>query len=159
MDWPNPSYEAWRWQYEVAIRSQPDDAFRVMPASDAPLIIEEWPNPSYEAWWRQYEVAIESQAGLHTGNLSPQAYNAIRNDVVIVSSGTGTVYLAAAATVGSGGIICVANEGVGTVTIDAAGAELINGAATQTLSQHRTMMLISTGSAWVILSSNNPGAL
>ena len=72
------------------------------------------------------------------------------------ATGTWTLSLLAAATAGAGFAVIVANAGSGTITVDPADAETIDGAATATLEAGRAAILISTGSGWA--SAALPGA-
>ncbi len=71
-------------------------------------------------------------------------------------TGSWTLSLLAAATAGAGFAVIVANAGSGTITVDPADAETIDGAATATLEAGRAAILISTGSGWA--SAALPGA-
>ena len=160
-DWPNPSVaRAWRTR-QVALDSQPLGSYQplfTVVLADVPLshIQHDWPNPSLAAVRRARQIAQQSQADVWQDYApyyvaAPNAYTAVRNDVVL-ATGTGTINLTAAATVKTGGIICVKNMGVGVITVDAAGAETIDGAATFTLSnQFDAIMLITNGANWMIL--------
>lgn len=64
-------------------------------------------------------------------------------------TGTWTLSLPAASSAGAGFAFCVVNSGAGIITIDANGAELIDGAATATLDAGLSIILVCTGAAWL----------
>jgi hypothetical protein len=78
----------------------------------------------------------------------------------LCGTGSYTVDLPAASTAGEGFIVGFMNTGSSTIiTIDAAGADLINGAATYTLeSQYASIWLISDASNWYSLAIGLPVA-
>lgn len=63
------------------------------------------------------------------------AYTAVLNDnsSILRTSGTWTLSLTAATTLGNGWEVLVYNDGAGTITVDPNGAETINGSATMTV--------------------------
>lgn len=63
-------------------------------------------------------------------------------------TGSWTLSLTAAATLGDGFYVWVRNTGSGTITIDPAGAETIDGAVTYTLNAGHYCLLICDGSNW-----------
>lgn len=63
-------------------------------------------------------------------------------------SNTITITLPAAATAGDGFMVAVTNAGSGTVTVDADGAETINGVTTIALNPGGGGVFVSNGSAW-----------
>lgn len=67
---------------------------------------------------------------------------------VLLCSGTWTLSLTAAATLGNGFGVGVINTGTGTITIDPNLDETIDGAATLALGPGETALLLCTGSAW-----------
>ena len=78
------------------------------------------------------------------------AYTVMASDrgAMIDCSGTFTLSLTAAATLGAGFSISLRNSGTGVITIDPSGAELIDGAATITLSAGESFDLYCTGTSW-----------
>lgn len=67
---------------------------------------------------------------------------------VFVCSGTWTFNLIAVGTAGAGYSFLVANTSSGTITLDGAGSETINGAATLVLPASCAALLVTDGSAW-----------
>lgn len=149
---PLPSFLTLTSQHLVAIGSQAgvwNDQLPLRLPDPIPVHQEDWPNPrgSLPA---SYLAAINAQAAVWQDRLAlqlPGTYLAVRNDAVLGQS-TGTVYLTAAATVGAGGVIVVKNAGVGTITIDANGAETIDGALTKSLAGGASVALITDGASW-----------
>lgn len=79
------------------------------------------------------------------------AYTAVLADhgkTIDATSGTWTLSLTAAATLGDGWWTALRNTGSGTITVDPDGAEQINGAATLALAQNETAIIVCTGSAF-----------
>lgn len=78
-------------------------------------------------------------------------YTATTADAVLTANGTFTINLYAAAG-NAGRILEIKNIGTGVITIDANGAELIDGALTQTLDgQYFSFTLLCDGTGWSIL--------
>ena len=80
------------------------------------------------------------------------SYTATANDratVLNYTGGAGTLALTSAATLGSNWFVYVCNQGTGTLTVDPAGAETIDGAATIPILQGESCMIISNGTAFV----------
>lgn len=67
---------------------------------------------------------------------------------VLMVSGTWTLSLTAAATLGAGFSVGVVNIGGGTVTINPAGAETVDGATTLVLSSGNSCILVTDGTIW-----------
>ena len=63
-----------------------------------------------------------------------------------------TFPLTAAATIGTGSFFPMKNIGAGLLTIDPSGGELIEGAATFTLSQNQGALIYCTGGAWRVIA-------
>ena len=82
------------------------------------------------------------------------AYTVVAGDrgKVFSCSGTWTLGLTAVATLGAGYSCIIANTGSGTITIDPASAELVDGAATFALGRGRMVLIVCTGSAWITLA-------
>lgn len=80
------------------------------------------------------------------------------NDEGSVQAFTGssntTATLPSAATVGSGWVISVVNNGTAILTIDGDGSETINGSLTKTLSANQSAILSSDGSNWYLLGTD-----
>ena len=143
-------------KWRIALDSQPLGTYFPLfttTVADVPLshIQHDWPNPDLRNLRRAQRVALNAQADVwqnYTPYYSSATYTAVRNDVVL-ASGTGTIVLTAAATVKTGGIICVKNIGTGVITINPTGAETIDGALTVTLSvQWAAAIMITDGANW-----------
>jgi len=96
-------------------------------------------------------TALATLGSLGSGYVSKTAtYTVVSSDRgrMIDSSGTFTLNLTAAATLGAGFTIAVRNSGTGDVTLDPSGAELIDGVATVTLPPGEAYDLYCTGTAW-----------
>lgn len=78
------------------------------------------------------------------------AYTVVAGDRgrLLRCSGTWTLSLTAASTLGNGFAVAVRNVGSGTITVDPAGSETIDGATTIALGAGEAAILICTGSAW-----------
>lgn len=63
-------------------------------------------------------------------------------------SGTWTLSLTAAATLGAGFAVAVRNTGSGTITVDPASTEQVDGATTISLAAGEAAILVCTGTAW-----------
>lgn len=89
----------------------------------------------------QVASAVSSKTG---------AYTVVAGDrmKLIRASGTWTLSLTAASTIGDGFICFVRNYGSGTITIDPNSSETINGAATIALLPEQSGILVCSGSAW-----------
>lgn len=79
------------------------------------------------------------------------AYTVVAADrgKVLSCSGTWTLALTAAATLGNGFMLSVVNTGSGVITIDPSGAETIDWAATFNLGAGLSIILVCTGTGWV----------
>jgi len=96
-------------------------------------------------------TALITLGSLGSGYVSKTAtYTVVSGDRgrMIDCSGTFTLNLTAAATLGAGFTIAVRNSGTGVVTLDPSGAELIDGVATVTLAPGEAYDLYCTGTAW-----------
>lgn len=78
---------------------------------------------------------------------------------VISCTGTWTLSLTAAGTLGNGFACVIANVGSGTITIDPAGSETIGGDATKTVRPGATAVIAVDGSAWVAIDAAQAEAL
>jgi len=67
---------------------------------------------------------------------------------LLTCSGTFSLNLTAAATMGDGWQCGIRNSGTGTITLDGSGSETIDGATTQTLSPGDSCLIMCDGSAW-----------
>ncbi len=67
-------------------------------------------------------------------------------------SSTFTLSLTAAATLGDGFALVIANTGVGVITVDPAGSETIGGSATLTLAAGDAIVTMCNGSNWIVAS-------
>ena len=72
-----------------------------------------------------------------------------RAQTKVWASGTGTVNLPAAASVGDNWFFLLKNNGTGSLTVDASGAELIDLGLTKTFSPDESAFIICTGTEWV----------
>jgi hypothetical protein len=79
-------------------------------------------------------------------------YTVLNTDNVIqVTSGSITLTLHAANDATRGNTpLWIKNSGTGTVTVDGAGSETIDGQLTFTLGQYDSFILVSTGTEWII---------
>ena len=86
------------------------------------------------------------------------AYTVVSGDRgdVISASGTWTLSLTAAATLGIGFNVILANAGSGVITIDPNASEQVDGATTITIPAGAASILICTGTAWVSLPYQRP---
>lgn len=76
-------------------------------------------------------------------------YTVTSTDFLInCTSGTFTVNLVTAVGIG-GRIYIIKNSGAGTITVDAFGAELIDGALTATVAAGASLRLMSTNAGWI----------
>ena len=108
--------------------------------------------------------STQAEALLNLGALASDtvalsgAYTVVAADrgKVFNSTGTWTLSLTAAATLGDGFSFGVVNSGSGAITIDPSGAELIDGASTIILSAGQTCFVTCTGTAF--LSIGKPTA-
>ncbi len=73
-----------------------------------------------------------------------------------VCTGTYTASLPAAAAAGAGFVVTIRNEGVGTLTLDPNGAELVNGASTMAITPGWSFQFVCTGTGWHTVSSAGP---
>lgn len=72
-------------------------------------------------------------------------------------TGTWTLTLPAAATAAAGFAFAVRNSGSGTITLDPNAAELINGGSSFALTAGASLIVVCTGTAWVVVG--HPGEL
>lgn len=81
------------------------------------------------------------------------AYTVVDSDrgKIIACSGTFTLTLTAASTLGAGFAFAVANTGSEVITIDPNGSETISGAATYSIPAGSSVVIFCTGSAWIVL--------
>ncbi|MDT8856421.1 hypothetical protein RNZ50_15615 [Paracoccaceae bacterium Fryx2] len=87
--------------------------------------------------------------GAHVARTAATTVTLADRGRLIDASGTWTLALPAAATAGAGFSFALRNAGAGVITIDPAGAELIDGAATLTLAAGRSAVILCTGTAWL----------
>ena len=85
--------------------------------------------------------------------LKTSAYTVLATDngSVINTTGTWTLTLSAAATMGDGTSLVIFNNGAGVITVDPDSAETINGAATLDIPAGRACMLYCDGSNWLAI--------
>lgn len=97
------------------------------------------------------KVTDLNRATFYTTSTKSASYTQIAGDLetTILFTGAATYDLLAAATAGNQFVVVVSSTGGGAVTIDPAGAELINGAATYVFSGAGAKVLIKcSGTAW-----------
>lgn len=129
------------------------------------------------------EIAIGSGLSLSAGTLSASgggggaltisnktaAYTVVAGDlgtIINCTSGTFTVSLTSAATLGSGFTCYIYNTGSGVITIDPSGTQTIDGVSTLTLYQNEGMQIVCNGTNWfsgsqkhdLMVSSNGTSA-
>lgn len=108
---------------------------------------------NFSAGTKDVFVTYPASAGQlpYTFNNRTAAYTVVASDlgkVVNCTTGTFTVSLTSAATLGSGFNCWVWNSGAGTITIDPASSETIDGSATVSLAANQTTQIISNGTNW-----------
>lgn len=88
------------------------------------------------------------------------AYTVVNSDRgdVILCSGTFSLTLTAAATLGNGFSFGVVNTGTGTITIDPNASETVDGASTKVLKPGQSAILITDGSLWRTVGLSGSGA-
>lgn len=88
------------------------------------------------------------------------AYTVVGSDRgdVILCSGTLSLTLTAAATLGNGFSFGVVNTGTGTITIDPNASETVDGAGTKVLKPGQSAILITDGSLWRTVGLSGSGA-
>jgi hypothetical protein len=108
-------------------------------------------------------ATAQSTLGMLGGSVAAKsaAYTVVAADrgKVFNCTTTFTLSLTAAATLGSGFSFIVANIGTGLITIDPNSSELINGAATITVSPGEQVMVTGNGTAWRAFSGFDLGNL
>lgn len=83
-----------------------------------------------------------------------------RGSVIDVTSGTFTVTLTAAATLGNGFYVTIRNSGTGITTVDANASETIDGDLTVLLFPgHQSITILCDGTNWKIIGSNKRSVL
>ncbi|MDT8856480.1 hypothetical protein RNZ50_15910 [Paracoccaceae bacterium Fryx2] len=87
--------------------------------------------------------------GAHVARTAATTVTLADRGRLIDASGTWTLALPTAATAGAGFSFALRNAGAGVITIDPAGAELIDGAATLALATGRSAVILCTGTAWL----------
>ena len=104
------------------------------------------------------QVALQALLGAGVDARSG-AYTVVAGDrgKLINATGTWTLTLPAAASAGAGFAFAVRNSGSGSITIDPNAAELINGTTAFTLTAGASLVVVCTGTAWVVVG--HPGAL
>jgi hypothetical protein len=123
-------------------------------------------NVTVTGTWPNQTIASSGGGGGATLTISDKtaAYTVVAGDLATVincTSGTFTVSLTAAATLGSGFNVTIWNTGTGVVTIDPAGTETVDGVDPTTefkISQGTGVELVCTGTAWLTGSTRNSGS-
>jgi hypothetical protein len=90
-------------------------------------------------------------AALNAVDAKTAAYTVIaadRGKLIDATTGTWTLTLTAAATLGAGFVVGVRNSGTGTITIDPNASEQIDGATTIALAAGESCLCVCTGTAW-----------
>ena len=111
-----------------------------------------------EAFWNIYAqdlLTLWKQSGILPSVLSKSAnYTAVLADkgAFISCTGTFTLSLTAAATLGAGWHCYVRNDGSGFVTLDPNGTETLDGLTTQTLDPRETTMIVCDGTNFKTVS-------
>lgn len=90
-------------------------------------------------------LVVTGVGGAYTANVNDRA------TVINYTGGVATLGLTSAATLGSNWFVYVCNQGTGTLTVDPAGGELIDGAATVAILQGESCMIVCTGTAFVTI--------
>lgn len=108
---------------------------------------------NFSAGVKDVFVTYPASAGQlpYTLNNKTSAYTVVVSDlgkVINCTTGTFTVSLTSAATLGAGFNCWVWNSGAGTITIDPASSETIDGASTISLLANQTTQIISNGTNW-----------
>ena len=95
------------------------------------------------------------QVPLHSKTDKSGAYTVVAADQgrVLNCSGTWTLSLAPAATLGDGFLFAVMNSGVGTITIDPSSTEKIDGLTTKTLSAAKLLLVYCNGTSFSSVGS------
>lgn len=95
------------------------------------------------------------QIPMHSKSDKSGAYTVVASDQgrVLTCSGTWTLSLTAAATLGDGFVIAAMNTGAGTITIDPAGTETIDGVTTKALSPGKMLLIYCNGAAFSSVGS------
>lgn len=95
------------------------------------------------------------QVPLHSKTDKSGAYTVVATDQgsVLNCSGTWTLSLAPAATLGDGFLFAVMNSGVGTITIDPSSTEKIDGLTTKTLSAAKLLLVYCNGTSFSSVGS------
>lgn len=98
---------------------------------------------------------VALQVPMHSKTDKSGAYTVIASDQgrVINCSGTWTLALTEAATLGDGFVVAAMNSGAGTITIDPAGVETIDGAATKTLGAGKLLLIYCNGASFASVGS------
>lgn len=105
------------------------------------------------------QAAAQSALGVILGagvSTRTTAYTVVEADrgKIIACTGTFSLSLTAASTLGAGFAVAVANVGSGSITIDPNGTETIDAATTYVVPANTTALIACTGSAWVVVSGN-----
>ena len=108
---------------------------------------------NFSAGTKDVFVTYPASAGQlpYTFNNQTSTYTVVVSDlgkVINCTTGTFTVNLTSAATLGAGFNCWVWNSGAGTITIDPASSETIDGVSTISLSANQTTQIISNGTNW-----------
>jgi hypothetical protein len=88
----------------------------------------------------------------HVAASSARSVAAADRGRVIAATGTWSLTLGAAATLGAGFACVVVNSGSGTITLTRSGSDQIDGATTAALAAGRAALVVSTGTAWITMA-------
>lgn len=97
-------------------------------------------------------AALGALVAGHAAASSARSVGADDRGRVIACTGTWALTLGAAATLGAGFAVVVANTGAGTITLTRSGGDLIDGAATAALVAGRAALVVSTGTGWITMA-------
>ena len=104
------------------------------------------------------QAAALATLGVLGGNVSTRtaAYTVVATDRghMILCSGTFTLSLTSAATLGAGFGVAVVNAGSGILTVDPAGTETIGGKSALMLAAGASAILISEGAGWQVIGAS-----
>lgn len=98
-------------------------------------------------------TALSTIGSLLAGTVTKtSSYTVVAGDVgklIDCTTGTWSLILTAAATLGTGFVFGVKNSGAGVITIDPNGSELVDGVATIALNAGESCLLSCNGTAWI----------
>lgn len=108
-------------------------------------------------------TALSTIGSLLAGTVTKtSSYTVVAGDVgklIDCTTGTWSLILTAAATLGTGFVFGVKNSGAGVITIDPNGSELVDGVATIALNAGESCLLSCNGTAWISVAKIIPAAV